>query len=247
MKILVVDNDAVIREGLVQLILQEAHDLSELQQATGVSEGLAAIRSFQPDLVFLDVEMDDGTGFDLLNQLTDISFQLVFITAHNKYAVNAFKFSAIDFLLKPIDRQELIDALKKVSEQVAQKDIASQLSILRNTLNQLHSSDQKIVLKDSKSMYFVRIEDIMNCESEGSYLTFHLTDGKKIVVCKSMKEYEQLLEPFLFVRTHHSHLVNIRKIARIDKTEGGTLVLENGAQIPMSQRKRDQIIALLNG
>lgn len=245
MKILVIDNDNIIRQGLVTLILEEINESVQIDEANGVKSGKEKIDSFKPDVVFLDVEMDDGTGFDLMSQIPSPTFQLVFVTAFNKYAVNAFRFSAIDFLLKPIDRLELKETLNRISEKIQQNDLISQLSILKDSINKLQNPDQKIVLKDNKSLYFVRLSEILYCEAESSYTTFHLEDGNKIVVTKTMKEYEQLLEPLSFIRPHHSFLVNTTKILRLDKTDGGTLVLQNNQTIPISQRKYEQVMHLL--
>ena len=246
MKILVVDNDQLVREGLVKLIIQSCHDLTELQEATGVETGLEAIKQFNPDILFLDVEMDDGTGFDLLNKLPEHNFQLIFTTAFNKYAVNAFKFSAIDFILKPVAVEDLIEALDRAKQSIKTRNIADQLSVLKNSLSQLTSADQKIVLRDNKTMYFVKVNDIFNCEADGSYTTFFIDDGSQIVVTKPLREYESLLEPFGFIRTHNSHVVNSHKIAKLDKSDGGKLILDNGSIVPISQRKWDQVIALLD-
>lgn len=246
MKALVIDNEDFIRKGLVNNLRKFDILVSQVEEANGVEAGLAAIKKHTPDIVFLDVEMDDGTGFDLIKKIGPFDFQLVFITAFDKYAVNAFKLSAIDFLLKPIDIDDLENTLKKASESIKTKDIYSQLEILQNSMLELKSGNPKIVLKDNKSMYFVKINDIFNCEAEGSYTTFNLADNSKIVISKPLREYEALLEPFGFIRTHNSHLVNSQKIARLDKADGGMIILENGANIPVSQRKWDEVLRVLN-
>lgn len=245
MKVLVIDNEAVIRQGLVTMLLEELSDTIHIEEATGVQEGLNKIASFQPEVVFLDVEMDDGTGFDLMSQIPSPTFQLVFVTAFNKYAVDAFKFSAIDFLLKPIDRNELKDTLQRIHQKMHQNDLIAQLGILKDSITKLQNPDQKIVLKDNKSLYFVRVSDILFCQAESSYTTFYLQDGQKIVVTKTLKEYEQLLEPLNFIRPHHSFIVNSSKIIRLDKTDGGNLILENNHSIPISQRKYEQVLQIL--
>ena len=246
MKVLVIDNEEHIRKGLVNNLKKFDALVSQVEDAVGVETGAAAIKSFNPDIVFLDVEMDDGTGFDLIKKIGQFNFQLIFITAFDKYAVNAFKLSAIDFLLKPIDIDDLQNTLQKAAEAIKTKDIYSQLEILQNAMIDLKSGVPKIVLKDNKSIYFVKINDIFNCEAEGSYTTFNLADNSKIVISKPLREYEILLEPFGFIRTHNSHLVNSQKIARLDKADGGMIVLENGSNIPVSQRKWDEVLRILN-
>jgi two-component system LytT family response regulator len=217
MKVLIIDNEEQIRIGLEKQLKSFCPQVSEIQQATGVVSGLEAIANYKPDLVFLDVEMDDGTGIELASKLESYSFQLVFITAHDKYAVNAFKLSAIDFLLKPIDAEDLINAVVRAEKNIKTKTLELQFKILQESISSIAVSDKKIVLKDNESIYFVKVSDIVRCKAEGPYTEFYLMSDQKIIISKSLKEYEDVLEPFGFVRTHHSHLINIKHISRFDK------------------------------
>ena len=246
MKILVVDNEDNIRENVVNMITTFCPFISELHEANGVSSGLLKISEVEPDVVVLDVELDDGTGMDLLSKLHTINFQLIFITAHNKYAIDAFRFSAIDFLLKPINPDELIEAFEKVKQQFKNKFLSEQLQIMQQSLNKITIKEKKIVLKDSTSVYFVNVNDIIRCESDGQYTEFHVENAKKIVISKSLKEYEELLEPYGFIRPHHSHLININKVLRFDKGDGGNLIMETLDEIPVSHRKKAQILQILD-
>ncbi|WP_323789327.1 LytTR family DNA-binding domain-containing protein [Psychroserpens sp.] len=246
MKILVVDNEINIREGLVEMITNFCDDVSEIHEANGVQSGLEKIEDVSPDVVFLDVELDDGTGMELLSKLSEINFHLIFITAHNKYAIDAFKFSAIDFLLKPIAPDELIIAFEKVKQQYKNKHLSNQLQVMQDSLNKITLLDKKIVLKDSNSIYFINLNDIVRCESSGQYTEFYIEDSKRIVISKSLKEYEELLEPYGFIRPHHSHLININKILRFDKVNGGSLIMETLEEIPVSFRKKAQILQFLD-
>jgi len=246
MKVLVVDNETNIREGVVEMIHAFCDDVTEIHEANGVKTGLDKIAEVIPDIVLLDVELDDGTGMDLLSKLPEINFHLIFITAHNKYAIDAFKFSAIDFLLKPIDVDELINAFIKVKQQHKNKHLSNQLQVMQNSLNKITSLDKKIVLKDSNSIYFINVSDIIRCESSGQYTEFYIEDSKRIVISKSLKEYESLLEPYGFIRPHHSHLININKILRFDKVNGGSLIMETLEEIPVSHRKKAQILQFLD-
>lgn len=246
MKVLVIDNEINIREGVVSLIQNFCEGTSEIHEADGVQTGLDKIEAITPDVVFLDVELDDGTGMDLLLQLPEIDFHLIFITAHNKYAIDAFKFSAIDFLLKPIEPDELIIAFNKVKQQYKNKYLSNQLQVMQESLHKITSREKKIVLKDSNSIYFINVNDIIRCESSGQYTEFYTDDSKRIVISKSLKEYETLLEPFGFIRPHHSHLININKIKRFDKVNGGSLVMETLEEIPVSHRKKAQILQFLD-
>ncbi|MCF8274763.1 MAG: LytTR family DNA-binding domain-containing protein [Flavobacteriaceae bacterium] len=246
MKVLVVDNETNIRESVVEMIRDFCEGVSELYEANGVETGLNKISEMNPDVVMLDVELDDGTGMDLLNQLNTINFHLIFITAHNKYAIDAFKFSAIDFLLKPISPDELIDAYNKVKQHIKNKYLSEQLQVMQQSLNKITSKDKKIVLKDSNSIYFVNVEDIIRCESDGQYTEFFTVDSKKIVISKSLKEYEELLSPFGFIRPHHSHLINTNKILRFDKVNGGSLIMQDQTEVPVSHRKKTDILNILD-
>lgn len=246
MKVLVVDNETNIREAVVEMIGSFCADVSEIHEANGVDSGLVKIKEINPDIVFLDVELDDGTGMDLLSKLSEINFHLIFITAHNKYAIDAFKFSAIDFLLKPIAPDELMNAFEKVKQQHKNKHLSNQLQVMQESLHKITSKEKKIVLKDSSSIYFINVNDIVRCESAGQYTEFYIEGAKRIVISKSLKEYEELLEHYGFIRPHHSHLININKILRFDKVDGGSLIMETLEEIPVSHRKKTQILHLLD-
>jgi len=244
---LVIDNETEIRDSVLDLVTVFCPDVSELNWATSVVSGIDKIKKFKPDLVFLDVELGDGTGMDLLSHFEEITFDVIFITAHNKYAVDAFRLCAIDFLLKPINPEELVRAVQKVVEKKEQNIIFRQLKILNESYKAAASADRKIVLKDSDSIFFLKTKDIIRCESDGAYTTFHLLNKDKIIISKTIKEYDELLAPFGFLRTHQSHLVNSLYIKRFDKNDGGVLVLEDNNSVPVSQRKKDFILDFLKG
>ncbi len=249
MKVLIIDNDSSIREGLVALLKKLCPNVTVVNEATGVVSGLEAIDKLMPDVVFLDVEMDDGTGFDLIQKLGSYNFQLVFITAHNKYAVNAFKLSAIDFLLKPIDPMELVVSVNKASSQLKNKDLEKQIKLLEESLqnrNNIKGQDKKIALNDGNSIHYINVSDIIYCKADGSYTVFYLISARKIMVSKLLKEYEELLEDFGFLRTHHSYLINMKKINKFDKSDGGQLILEESHSVPVSARKREQVLDILS-
>lgn len=246
MKILVIDNDLKIRTGLVQMLGSLSVQNIEIAEASGVAEGVSSIAQFNPDLVFLDVEMDDGTGFDLLRKLDHFNFQLVFITAHNKYAVDAFKFSALDYLLKPINPEELAEVIDKAQSRIRQNKLQEQLEILTAQLGKQSSAERKIALRDSESVYIVRIADILHCKAEGSYTRIFFTNQSPILLSRSLKDFEEMLSPFQFIRCHHSHLISANAIVRFDKSDGGTLQLTDGTEIPVSFRKKEHIVDFLN-
>ncbi len=242
MNILIIDDNQPVRTGLkIQLeAMNVATDI--IHEANCVSEGLEAIGQLHPDLVFLDVEMPDGTGMDLMNQVGDHNFQLIFITAHNKYAIEAFKFSAIDFLLKPINQPDLEQALERTEIHLQNSVLQEQLKILNENLQGIRQLEKKIVLKDQENIYFVKLSQIIQCEADGPYTRFYLDDGQKIIISKTLKEYDKLLEGFGFFRSHHSHLVNLQKIKKFTKTDGGYLVMEDDSIISVSTRKKDALL-----
>ena len=246
MNILLVDNEEEVRLVLKSMVMSWAQGLHRIEEATGVLDGVQKIKSFCPDIVLLDVEMDDGTGFDLLRQVLNPSFQLIFTTAHNQYAIQAFRFSAIDYLLKPINPEELQASLQRAMDHISQHTLQKQLFVLMQQLANKPEPEQQIVLKDIDKTYFIRMNDILYCEAEGAYTKFYLVNGDPVFVSRNLRSYEELLSPAGFIRTHHSCLVNPSKIRIYDrKTDSGTLVLEGGYTIPVSQRKKEFVIQFL--
>jgi two-component system, LytTR family, response regulator len=243
MRILIIDNEQPIREALRAMILK-VDNSCEIQEAEGVQSGLAKIADFKPEILFLDIEMDDGTGFDLLKKINAPTFQLIFTTAFNQYAMQAFKFSAIDYLMKPVDPIELSNSLSRASQNISQRNLHRQLEVLMQQLPGKSVQDGQIVLKDLDTTYFVKISDIMYCMAEGAYTQFFVRQSDPILVSKNLHSYEELLTPSGFIRTHHSCLVNPVHIKMYDrKTE--SLVLEGGHTVPVSQRKKDTVIQIL--
>jgi two-component system LytT family response regulator len=232
MKVLVIDNEPNLRKA-IRALLQ------------GVKSGLDKLKSFQPDIVLLDVEMDDGSGFDLMKQVVHPGFQLIFVTAHNKYAIEAFQFSAIDYLLKPVDPEALQKSIQRAGANIRNKDLGKQLEVLMQQLSGKTEHEKRIVLKDIENIYFVKVTDILYCMAEGTYTKFFFSNNVPILVSKNLKEYESILEPLGFLRTHHSYLANPDKIKVYDKTDGGALILEGGHSIPVSQRKKDFVMQIL--
>lgn len=249
MKILLIDNEEEVRLILKDMVTGWAKGMHIIEEADGVVSGLQEINSFQPDIVMLDVEMNDGTGFDLLNKLTNPTFQLIFTTAYNQYAIQAFKFSAIDYLLKPIDPVELAISLQKATGNIVNHTLQNQLTVLMGQLSSKADkpeTDRQIVLKDIDKTYFIKMNDILYCEAEGSYTKFYLANSEPVFVSRNLRSYEELLAPAGFIRTHHSCLVNPNKIKIYDrKTDSGTLILEGGHTVPVSQRKKDFVIQFL--
>ena len=245
MKALIIDNETNLRNGLAKMLAAFCPEVTTVQTADGVASGLQMIRSFTPDILLLDVEMEDGSGFDLMKQIPEPSFQLIFITAHDQYAIEAFRFSAIDYLLKPIDPEALQQSIRKAAKNLQSKTLQQQVTVLLQQLTGIQQPDKKIVLKDLENTYFIKVSDILYCEAEGTYTKFFISGNSSLLVSKNLKEYETILEPLGFIRTHHSFLVNPDKIRVFDKRDGGLLLLEEGLSVPVSQRKKEHVLQLL--
>lgn len=245
MKLLVTDNESSIRSSIRQMLNIYCPEITNIEEASGVQDGLNKIKDFKPDILILDVEMDDGTGFDLLKNIQTPNFQLIFATAHNQYAIDAFRFSAIDFLLKPVDPEILQTSIKRAIENIRTKGLEQQIEILIQQLSGKNIEEKRIVLRDSETVYFLKVPDIQYCMAEGTYTKFYVKGISHITVSKNLKEYENILEPLGFIRTHHSYLVNPDKIIRFDKKDGGALILEDGQAVPVSKRRREQVIDIL--
>jgi len=229
----------------VKTLLSSVADVVVVGEARSVASGLVQIDELEPDLIFLDIEMEDGTGFDLLKQIDRRDFKVIFITAYDHYAVEAFRFSAIDYLLKPITSVDLYAALDKVREATGKEKINYQLSVLMENIHQLSKEKKKIVLRELDTLHVIQLDEILWCNADGSYSIFYLTGGRKIMVSQHLKEFEDLLSPNGFFRVHRAHLVNLNKVRKFTKSEGGTILLEENISLPVSVRKRERLAEML--
>jgi two-component system, LytTR family, response regulator len=245
MRAVIVDNESNVTRLLLGLLAHYCPEVTVVGTADGLETGLKLILESQPDLAFLDVEMNDGTGIELVQKLKHKKLQVIFITAHDKYALEAFRCSAIDFILKPVDPDELMKAVSKVSRLQKVTDLERQLAVLSEHLSGSHLNQRKIILSDHDSMHIVKIEDIIWCLAEGSYTRFKLTFGPEILVSKNLKSYEDMLQGHDFIRIHNSYLVNINHIKRFERSEGGTVVMSSNDLLPVSVRKKDGLMSLL--
>lgn len=245
LRAVIIDDMDQIRAKNLDLIRKHCPQVSILAEASDVRSGVEVIRKFMPDLVFLDVEMPDGTGFDLLQQFNPVTFKVIFITGFQDFAIRAFRFSAIDYLLKPVDPDDLVAAVKKASDALNSENLALQLGTLLSHVGQA-KAPQKIVLKTADKLYSVDVQDIVHCESDRNYTTFYLANGTRMVVSTTLKEYEALLAPMGFFRTHQSHLINMAYFDHFIKADGGLIVLKDQSRIPLASRKREEFMNLLS-
>jgi two-component system LytT family response regulator len=214
-------------------------------RADGVVSALAIIQSVRPDLVFLDIEMTQGNAFDLLNQLQPFTFEVIFVTAFDNYALRAFKYSAVDYLLKPVDIDDLQKAVEKASSQVQVRNVQEQMQILLENVGTFQLSQQKIAFPTLTGLTFVIMGDIVYLEAKGSYTMIHLSDKRQITVTKNIREYEEMLPELIFYRVHKSHIINLQKIQKYQKGRGGYIVMEDGSSIEVASRRREEFLQRL--
>ena len=240
MRTVIIDDEKKGRQTLLNFISKYAPQLTVIGDAYNVETGVELIDKEHPDLVFLDIQMPDGTGFDLLGQVAFTDFKLIFCTAFDNYAVKAFRFSAIDYLLKPVDPDIFIAAVKKACDE---KNELTKPKL--DTLNANKTEFSRLALHASEGISIVKIEDIIRCESSINYTHFVLVDGSKVLVTKTLKEYDELLCNHAFVRVHKSHLVNLNYIKKYIKGEGGWVIMTDDSKIEVSRRKKESLLQIL--
>jgi two-component system, LytTR family, response regulator len=213
--------------------------------AGGVETAVELIGETRPDLLLLDIEMSQGNAFDLLNQLQPLEFQVIFITAFDNYAIRAFKYSAIDYLLKPVDIDDLREAIGRVQERPQDGDLSQQMKVLLANVGGLHLSQQKLGIPTITGLHFVPVQDIMRFEAKGNYTTIFLSNGDPILATKTIKDYEEVLPETIFCRIHNSHIINLSRIRQYQKGRGGAVVMEDGSVIEVATRRREEFMRRL--
>lgn len=243
MKVILVDDEPVANESL-QLIIQEyLHDIEIVGIASSANEARRLIAAGKPDLVFLDIEMPGEDGFELLKSMKNISFNIIFITAYNQYAIKAFKFSAIDYLLKPVKIPELISAVNRVKEVIGQMQFPDYKALLENIQS---TKPIKIVLSTTESREYLNIGDIIRIEGDINYSKFFLIGGRTIMVSKTLKVYEDLLIGQDFFRTHKSNLVNLKQVKRVISKDGLSIEMSDGSQAMLSRQCKDDFLQAMD-
>ncbi|MEC5145153.1 LytTR family DNA-binding domain-containing protein [Chitinophaga sp. 212800010-3] len=239
---LLIDDEPINIINLQRLLELHCPTVRVAGTADNADEGATAIRQLRPDLVFLDIQMPGKNGFDMLQSIPHPDFALIFVTAFDQYGIQAVKFAAMDYLLKPVDADELIAAVAKATAAIVHKKQQQQLQYLVEILRQGQQKDEhRIALPSLKETRFVYTRNIIRCESSNSYTHFYLNDGEKITVAVSIYEYEELLDSYGFVRCHQSHLVNKKFVKSIVKESGGYLLMQDGTQIPVSRTRKEEL------
>ncbi len=236
MKALIVEDKAYIRKGLLNLLPLVEAELVVVGECESVKEAVIVANACKPDLIFLDINLTDGTGFDFLEQTENLSFKVIFITAYEEYALQALKIGAVDYLLKPVDIEELEMALKKVGEL----SVTKQKQQIKTAKAVWNNEDSKLILSLHDSFQVIDLNELLFCESDKGYTTFYCSDNKKYMVSKTLKEFEERLSKANFTRPHQSYMVNLKFIDKYDKS--GVIYLKNGKKIPVSSRKKEHFL-----
>lgn len=240
---LLVDDEKNGRENLAGLIRSHCPQIKVVAEAASVEQAIAAIQEHQPQLIFLDIEMPGGNGFQLLEHFKDFPFEVIFVTAYDNYAIRAIRFSASDYILKPINLNELIAAVEKVSERIRNRSENERIRQLY--LNTMHPANPKIGLPTGERVEFVEVKSIVRCQGESNYTHIYFADRKPILTAKSLIEFEELLAEYGFIRVHKTHLVNLNQVTSFTKNDGGVLFLTNGDSVAISRRRKDFVLEQL--
>lgn len=246
MKVIIIDDENKARRVLKTLIQEDCPSIQEIHEASNLMEGVKKIKLLQPDIVFLDIEMPEHSGLEIINFLKDdpVNFQIIFTTAYNQYAIEALKLSAIDYILKPIDSEELINAVCKAKIAIEKNNITNKLSNIEKVFNQL--SLNKIALEVPKGIMFVAHEDVILFEADGVYTKVYLKNGKTELITKTLKHFtDQLEDKSIFYKPHRSYLINLKYMSQLVKKEGLHIVLENNKTIPIARDKKEEFMKMV--
>lgn len=242
---IIIDDEKKCISLLEKMLKQQFPDVQVAAVATEPEEGIRLIRQLEPDLVFIDIEMPRKSGFQVLEATKDVPFDIIFTTAYNQYAIKAIRFSALDYLLKPIDETELTQAVQRFKAKHQSASRQQQIDLLFSNLRNLSQPYNKISVATTEGVIFINIPDILFCEATGSYTSLHLKSNDKLVTSKTLKDFEELLQEHSFFRTHNSYIINLNEIKRYIKGDGGTVLMSNAAELPVSKRKKEEFLKKL--
>lgn len=238
---LIIDDEDKVRESLKHMLSAYCPNVKVVGEANSVQSGYNKIIELKPDVVFLDIKMPDGTGFELLKKFENIDFYFIVITAYEEFAIQSFKVSALDYLLKPVDSTDLINAVVKLTKVIDSDETKLRLNTLISNIESGKNESKKIVIKTLDGVFVVQSDEIIRCESDNNYTIIHFRDTSKILVSKTLKDFDEILTPLSFVRCHQSHLVNTKFINKYTKFPNPVLLLTDGAAIPISARKKEAV------
>jgi two-component system LytT family response regulator len=245
MKAIIIDDEPAVRNTISSLLRENFPDIIVSALAGSISEGYDAVLKYRPDLLFLDIELPDGLGFELVKKLSPVHFRTIFITGHQEYALDAIKVSALDYILKPIDNDELNAAIGKAREIINQEEEQLKLLALSDNLQEKRVL-KRIILRTSDALQLVSISDIIRAEADSNYTHFHLSGGKHIMVSRTIKEYEAMLSGSGLIRVHQSHLVNLNYVDKFYRHMGGYLQMKDGSSIPVSSGLKQKVLLAIS-
>lgn len=245
LRTIIVDDEPNARQVIRNILELYCTQVEIVGEAENVKTGVTLIKDLNPDLVFLDINMPDGTGFDLLNKVKSLNFRFIIVTAYEQYAIQAIRKSAIDYIMKPINANELIEAVEKAA--LSDYRLENESVKLENYLHNLHKDldEHRIVLNTINSIYVVKVREIVRCMADKNYTEVYLVNGKQLILSKTLKDFEEMLSEYGFFRTHQSHMVNVRFIESYEKGLGGTVIMADGSKVPVSSRRKETFLKLM--
>jgi len=243
---IIVDDEQKSISTLQKIISDYCTDVKIIGTTDNIMSAHSLILSLKPQLVFLDVEMPYGNGFDLLNTFDDINFEVIFITAYNQYAITAFKYASIDYLLKPVNITQLQEAIVRADKRITEKTNAQNYILLKQNLQVENANEQRIILTDNNEQHLIKINDISYCIADGSYTFIHLVNNKRYYASKNLKEFEDMLPTDYFFRIHYGHIVNIRHITKLQKGRSGSVIMQDGKELEIAARRKNDFLSFFS-
>lgn len=243
-KTVIIDDDQLARKALRRMLDQNFREIVTVGEADSVVNGINRIAEMEPDLVFLDIEMPDGTGFNLLEKIKNFNFRVVFTTAYSDYAITAFKYSAFDYIVKPVLIENVRAMVNRINEIPLLQE-KERLEVLKRNLNHKNDEDQTIALPDANGFTIVKVRDILRCEGERNYSRIFFRDGSSVLVSRTLLEFDNLLVSHGFFRIHRSHLISLKNVNRYLKTDGGLVEMNDKTQLPVSPKYKDDLLTRL--
>jgi two-component system LytT family response regulator len=243
---IIIDDESLGRQSIKTALEKNCPEVVIVALCENAKQGIDAIKDLKPDLIFLDIQMPGMSGFDLLQHLAPVTFEVIFVTSYDQYAVKAFKFSALDYLLKPLDTDELIQAVNKVKHKADAINITHRFESLMNNIHFKTGKIEKVAIPTHDGIDFFNTDDIIYCQAEGSYTTLFMLGNRKEIVARTLKDFENLLGSSGFCRVHNSSLINLKHVQKYIKGEGGYVILAEGHHADISRRKKDEFLNILH-
>ncbi len=242
---IIIEDEPVSREMLTLLLQRHKADIEIIDTCSNPTDGIESIALHQPDLIFLDIQMPKMNGFDMLKKISSINFEVIFTTAFDQYAIDAIRTSALDYLLKPVDDEDLTAAIEKCKERMVEKKTKYQFQNLFNNLTNKNPLDKTLALSASDGISFVKMSDILRVEANGRYAKFYLLNKETILVSKTLGDFEEILSANQFFRIHDSSIINLNHVKKYTRGDGGTVLLSDNTELDVARRRKDEFVKLI--